>query len=75
MDTKLSLTVLLVIFVAAGCGEKPESAPPAPAALPEVNNENCKTENIAKLDPSIRQHFADACFKSGTYKPSSGRTW
>lgn len=74
MNTKHSLSLLLVACALAGCDNKPAPAPPQ-AALPEVNDENCKNENIAKLDPAIRQPFADACFRSGTHKPSTGRTW
>lgn len=79
MGTRLTLTAMLLatcMAVGTGCDNKPQPAPPsAPVALPEVNNDNCKSENIAKLDPAVRQPFADACFRSGTYKPSSGKTW
>lgn len=61
MKTNLSLTVLLAVFPVAGCDSKP--------VHPEVTAENCRNENIAKLDPSLRQTFADTCVRSGVFKP------
>lgn len=54
----------------AGCEKKPE-----PVTLPEVNNENCKYENIAKLDKSIQQDFSSQCVRRGTFKPSTPKAW
>ena len=46
----LSLTsAALVAALVAGCDNKPATAP-----MPEVNDENCKPENIAKIEDSIR---------------------
>jgi entry exclusion lipoprotein TrbK len=44
--------------------------------LPAVNDENCKTENLQKMqDTEMRQEFASLCIRRGTFKPSSGRKW
>lgn len=68
----LTSTTLVAIFITA-CSP---DAPPAPKEMPAVNEENCKTHNILKMEDSPeRQKFADACFRRGEYKPSSGRTW
>ena len=43
---------------------------------PPLNAENCKRENIEKLDLSIRRSFADDCFlKLGTVRQNSGKRW
>ena len=39
----------LMSALLAGCEKKPE-----PVTLPEVNAENCKPENTAKLDKSVQ---------------------
>lgn len=58
MKTKniLMLAVVMVV-VLAGCDNKP-----TPAAMPEVNNENCQVDKIKQIeDKAIRQEFAGMC--------------
>lgn len=53
---KLGLILFFTFFVSA-CSEK----------MPEVNDENCKRENIAKIkDDFARANFSDKCFSRGT---------
>ena len=68
--------VIVVVLAAAvaGCNSKAD-APVKAADMPQVSEENCKTENVEKLDTHIRQRFADACFKRGTFKPSKPAAW
>lgn len=63
----------LLAALAAGCDKQPE--PQKVADLPQVNDENCKPENVAKVDTRVRQQFADACARRGSFKPSTGRTY
>ncbi|MCW5239099.1 entry exclusion lipoprotein TrbK [Verminephrobacter eiseniae] len=72
-NNKAMALAALVAALVAGCDNKPE--PPKVADMPQVNDENCKPENEAKVDASVRQQFADACFRRGSFKPSTGRTW
>ena len=49
---------------------------PATSAMPEVNDENCKDENIGKIrDKATQRAFADLCFTRGDFKPSPKREW
>ena len=44
--------------------------------LPAVNDENCKTENLQKMDDKeMRQEFASLCIRRGKFKPSPKREW
>jgi entry exclusion lipoprotein TrbK len=44
--------------------------------LPPVNDENCKTENLQRMqDKEMRQELASLCIRRGTFKPSSKREW
>jgi entry exclusion lipoprotein TrbK len=44
--------------------------------MPAVNDENCKTENLEKMeDKETRQELASLCFRRGTFKPSPKREW
>lgn len=44
------------VFLITGCSEK----------IPQVNDENCKTENISKIKDDLkRATFAEKCFTSG----------
>ena len=44
--------------------------------LPAVNDENCKTENLKKMeDKETRQELASLCIRRGTFKPSPKREW
>ncbi|MDC4516604.1 entry exclusion lipoprotein TrbK [Acinetobacter baumannii] len=41
--------------------------------IPEVNDENCKSENIEKIkDDTLRAEFSTKCFRSGEVK-ATGR--
>jgi entry exclusion lipoprotein TrbK len=53
-----------------GCEKAPE-----PAVMPEANAENCKPENIAKLDKSTQQALSSQCLRAGTFKPSEPKSW
>jgi entry exclusion lipoprotein TrbK len=64
--TVAALTAALL----AGCEKKPE-----PVMLPEVSTENCKPENIAKLDQRVQQAFSSQCLRAGSFKPSEPKTW
>lgn len=70
--------LLLVAFAAAimnGCGEKP-TAQPAKQFMPEINDENCKSENIAKFkDETMQQAISSLCLRRGSFKPSEKKAW
>ncbi|EBX9589645.1 TPA: entry exclusion lipoprotein TrbK [Escherichia coli] len=65
-------SVALVAALAAGCDNKP-----AMSAMPEVNDQNCKHENIAKIaDQGTQQAFSSLCLRrGGDFKPSPKREW
>ena len=49
---------------------------PALQAMPEVNDENCKLENIQKIEEKgMQQEFAGKCARRGTFKPSEPKKW
>ena len=60
----------LVAALLAGCDNRP-----AVQALPEVNEENCRPENIAKLDKDVQQELSSQCLRRGSFKPSEQKTW
>ena len=65
------LATALAVVLIAGCDSKP-----AMPTMPEVNDENCKTENIAKIqDKGMQQEFSGKCLRRGTFKPSTPRAW
>jgi entry exclusion lipoprotein TrbK len=48
----------------------------SPSTLPEVNDVNCRLENVKKIsDEEARKRFASMCFRRGTFKPSEPRYW
>ncbi len=62
----------LVAALVTGCDNQS-----ATSAMPEVNDENCKPENIAKIgDKGTQQAFSSLCLRrSGDFKPSPKREW
>jgi len=51
---------------------------PEPVAMPELNEENCRHENVMKIpDKEIRQDFSSLCLRLGgaRYKPSTPMNW
>lgn len=70
---KVSTLALAAALAAstAGCDNKP-----ALQTMPEVNDENCKLENIQKIeDKGMQQDFADKCARRGIFKPSEPKKW
>jgi entry exclusion lipoprotein TrbK len=69
-----ALTLALAALVAAlvaGCDNKP-----ALQAMPEVNDENCKPENIQKIEEKAHAtRIRCACARRGTFKPSEPKKW
>ena len=63
----------LAMALLAGCDNPKE--PVVQKNMPAVNDENCKPENIAKADESIREMFASACLRHGSFQPSEKKTW
>lgn len=65
------LTVLAFVLVVCGCGKKTETK-----TMPELNAENCKPENIEKIEPKeIREQFSDMCLRQGSFQPSKPKVW
>lgn len=65
------IMMLALTAVASGCDNQP-----ALQAMPEVNNENCKLENIQRIDnKDTQKEFAGKCSRRGTFKPSEPKQW
>lgn len=61
-----------LLLMIAGCDNKPTVF-----ALPEVNEQNCKPENIAKVqDKATQQKLSSLCLRQGSeFKASPDRKW
>jgi entry exclusion lipoprotein TrbK len=72
--SNLALAILLGILISACSKETPST--PKTSVLPEVNDENCKTENIKKIEnKEVREKFADLCIRGNIFKPSPKKSW
>lgn len=59
------------ILALVGCSD-----PPSTVAMPAVNAENCKAENLQKIPHKpTRDDFASRCFRRGSFKPSPPQSW
>jgi len=65
----LSAAFLAFVWVTACSPNKSKSQ------LPAVNDENCKTENLERMDKEARQELASLCIRRGTSKASPKREW
>ena len=66
-------SIFLAAALLAGCNDDTETLV---AALPDVNAENCKQENIQKIEPEDkRQEFAGQCLRRNSYKESEPKQW
>jgi entry exclusion lipoprotein TrbK len=70
----LIVAAALAAFV-AGCDV--ESVPQeALQEMPEVNDENCKFENIKKIEgKGIQQEFSGKCLRRGSFQTSMPRSY
>lgn len=72
--SSLSLVITaLATTLLAGCDSRKESV--VEKSVPAVNDENCMPENIAKIDEAIREKFASACLRRGSFQPSERKAW
>lgn len=75
MSMKRKLFLAVTAFVAvmgAGCDQPPAET----ERMPELNAENCKPENIAKIqNEATREQFATTCLRLPGFKPSPARSW
>lgn len=70
----LVLGSLLTALMSACSTETPST--PNTAAIPEVNDENCMTENIKKIeDKEAREAFAGLCIRRGSFVASPKKAW
>ena len=77
MTVKIVVLALLVGLIGVGCAPEAPKKTPTDQTIekPTVSDANCRSDNLARMDPRVRQSFADDCARSGTFKPNSGRTW
>ncbi len=70
----LPLTIILVTLVGA-CSSDTVSTQTKNTTL-EVNDENCKLENIKKIgNKEVREEFGSKCFRRGALVPSKKIQW
>ena len=69
--TLLTLAALVAALISACSPETPKKE------MPVVNDENCKWENMVKIeDKASREQFASACARRGPgFKPSPKKEW
>ena len=75
MNARKLSSVALVAMVAALVSACSPDIPKEEA--PTVNDENCKLENIIKInDKATREEFSAACLRRGpAFKPSQNKAW
>jgi entry exclusion lipoprotein TrbK len=70
---KIAGFFLIIGFLGlVGCSDETENY-----TMPEVNNENCRHENVAKLEPTdLREKFASLCLKRNKLRPTENpKSW
>lgn len=76
MNRYRNLTVAALVVALLSACSPDATEEPKKEEMPVVNDENCKLENIKKIqNEKVRQTFADACARRGDFKPSSGKTY
>lgn len=71
LHKKLVSAGALALVLLTGCSRNETKK-----QLPAVNDENCKDENLKKMeDKEARQELASLCIRRGTFKPSTKREW
>ncbi|MES1937128.1 TrbK [Salinisphaera hydrothermalis C27AD] len=80
MKHGLAFIVLATVMVstsAIACSKHEHSGDKrTEASLPPVNDKNCQTSEIKKIEPlKLRQKFADKCFTRGTYVHGPVKSW
>jgi len=70
----VTIAIVLLLTSLAGCEAKESETSEKP--LPEVNDENCLPENVAKVAPDdAREQFSSLCLRRSNFKPSEKKEW
>lgn len=71
METYKPLCIVALVLC-GGCSKEPSTD-----ALPVVNAENCKKENIERIQPkSAREEFSSKCLRMHNFAPSDNpKSW
>jgi len=70
----VTIATALLLLSLAGCESRESEV--SEKQLPEVNDENCLPENIAKVTPdNAREQFASLCLRRSNFKPSEKKEW
>ncbi len=73
---QLKYFILATVLVALINGCTIEEPPANTVEMPEVNDENCKQENILKIEnKEIREKFVGLCLRRGDFVPSPKKAW
>lgn len=68
--------ITLSVFLVCGCENSDQEAPKTEQfTFPEVNEENCKRENIAKLPKQYVAEFSSMCLRQSNATPSEHKEW
>lgn len=74
MKKTVAIAMVMLLTTLAGCESKEPEVDEQP--LPEVNDQNCLPENIAKVIPDdVRERFASLCLRRSSFKPSEIKEW
>lgn len=73
-ENRLLVLSLAILFAAVSGGCSPDAPK---QEMPVVNEENCKAENISKIEDKVmREQFASMCLRRDSgFKPSVKREW
>lgn len=70
--TLISLVVLLI----SGCENSDQEASKSEQVIfPEISEENCRKENVAKLPKQYVAEFSSMCLRQGNATPSEHKEW
>ena len=68
------IAMVMLYTTLAGCESKESKLDEKP--LPEVNDQNCLPDNIAKLTPdNAREQFASLCLRRSSFNASEKKEW
>jgi entry exclusion lipoprotein TrbK len=77
MKVNLFLFLLLIVLITASLSGCDSESSTSNKEMPVVNDENCKPENIAKIeDKALQKRFAGKCLRRGpSFQTTEKKEW